>query len=87
VAQDRQKRKKRSKSRAVVLSPAKPARFEHSENRRISRRALVTMLVIVLSVALIVPTIIAIGLFRDSVPNPITGSPGGTARLVTDTTP
>ena len=80
--QRRRQNHRRAQANRVPAKPqVRPNRFQRSDRRGCSRRALVTAVLLVLVVALIIPVAVSLNIVGRSVP-PITQRPG--ARLVPD---
>ena len=80
-AQRRRKLRRAQTNRVPATVLARPDRFQRSDRRGCSRRTLVTVVLLVLVVALIIPVAVSLNVVGRSVP-PITQQPG--ARLVPD---
>ena len=77
----RQKLRRAQANRAPATVQERPDRFLRSDRRGCSRRALVTVVLLVLVIALVIPVAVSLNIVGRSVP-PITQQPG--ARLVPD---
>ena len=77
----RQQQRREHASRALAKPLQRPDRFQRSDRRGCSRRALFIAVLLVLVIALIIPVAVSLNLVGRSVP-PITQQPG--ARLVPD---